>query len=291
MLKARQLIIVASIMTSANLAFAKREFYDAPQSMAACKDRRPAGWPEEQCLRARKATEIFYRLMAATGLDTAKVRIVFNNSDEVNGRMGHYERLEINGGLLIKPIPMIMEIMSHEIGHWIQMIKGIREEKIRRHTSEQLEAQADWLGVRLAARAGYAPQLWLYGHARVWGCKKTMRDQMPFMHPLDEDRWVNIKSKLNQLESWAAGRREDLKATPEPIVPGSPRIFKEQGDIARGTPVTQDEAVKQCKDFISSIEMSGAVTRVFGEGSDKTLPASHLEKWPPPWAPGDPPPF
>lgn len=196
-----------------------------------------------RCLRAREATLLFGRILKASALPAPQLKLRFRLNGAVNG----WYRLDsqtvvIDGGYLSKADGGTLAVVSHELGHWVQHQEGLLG---GRYTPQQIEAHADWLGSRLAARAGFQPSVWLNARKIAWGCDAAADPALSMSHPSTRDRWSNMMSREPSLSRHV--RRDDRHPNPLPFRSGdSPGAFDANGKDARRAAVSGAQARKRC---------------------------------------------
>ncbi|MBI5631640.1 MAG: hypothetical protein HY921_12250 [Elusimicrobia bacterium] len=235
---------------------ASAEQFTAPATEDACKNEvRDPAWTKVQCLNAYAGGKIFKKLLAGSGLPQGELLLYFlTHKNEINAKyIESLKEIRINGGLLRLPSKALIAAISHEMGHWIQNTVLFKGELIDDDfgyspwSDKKVEGHADWLGARLAVRAGYKPRDWILGAIILFGCAKNIEKEGR-THPSLKNRFVNLMSKEAKLRSWVRG---DYELThPKPFVIGeSPDMFDQHGAIPRARPLSALEVRQRCSEY------------------------------------------
>lgn len=244
-----------------------------PASAAECDDdRRSAGWSMSECLGARNARDIFERLLKASrGLpeyrsDWQEPKLYFVDLDEINAEY-HWKRhlLGVFKGTVRKSDKLIWAALSHELGHWLQEMRGMAISPLlpsdglwwkgKRYTSRQTEAQADLYGLHIALLAGFPKQAWIDGLAQAWGCDHIGDVKSNQEHPLPRDRYANI---IGLSEIGVLADRNDMKVDAPPAGPMDwfDRI-KNDGALVDQKPLTPERARELCRGLFDGLDGDG----------------------------------
>ena len=198
----------------------------------------------------------FAVLAAAAGFKPGELPFVLTLSTNDNaafvydGESAPY--VEVDRGMLPKPRMAHVWVLSHELGHAIQYRLGYFTAKAnygKPFAAYQTEAHADYLGLILSIRAGFAAKDWIRGFAIDWTPEGAADPTLSDDHPATKDRMVNLWSLYARAVSITRGLEGSAaRSTEEYRDYGTPNLFREEdGATARSRPVTPDEVQKRCE--------------------------------------------